>query len=194
MHILAIALLLFSLSASAQSRAFDVKGVALGATLQEAEKALGKPLSCGETASEFRKHDDISTTFCTYRPPGGLPGQAQDSFAGFNTTIHYWLIDNHVVKIHFSSIPSMKFEETIPVLSSKYGTESISSVGVLKNRMGAQFENKRARWESSRGDVLLYQKYGSNLDYSSLEFYSPEGWRILQQNARAEDARAKGDL
>lgn len=177
------------------SDAFDVKGVVLGMSEQDAAAVVGPTFYCDKLAEGFGSSDTLTERICKQRRADPLA--LEDSFAGVPTTITYWSHEGAIGMISMGALRSGDFDQMVAAMRSKYGDPVITE-GSVQNRMGASFPASVAEWKSARGDVIVFQQQSDNpgvrLGIARLAFYSPSYWQALTAHRAAKDASARDDM
>jgi hypothetical protein len=89
-----------------------------------------------------------------------------------------------VDRIHLTLSPDA-FEIVAPELIDKFGKPTSTSHTVVQNRLGAKFPQTVYLWSAKDGTEVLYSKYTSSLDESSL-YFSTKADRELMRGSEKE--------
>jgi hypothetical protein len=151
---------------------FDFKGIELGAptTTEQVRQKLG--VTCGKGAAEMQVCNGYVTVA---REPADL-----------NLVIG---VHGVVQRMHLTLSPDA-FEVVAPELIGKFGNPTNTDRRKVQNRMGATFEQVVYLWAAEDGSQVLYSKYASRLDRSSL-YFSTKADRDLLGKSKANRA---GDI
>lgn len=191
----AIALLLLSLPALAQSPPLEFKGIPLG--LSEAhllEKHPGFRCNDNETLGRSCTFSDKGyRAFCqqvTGEPFRACIKQITElrEFGPTNPSMYLAAVRGGVVLRLDILFPSQDFEGVAAALREKYGKPSGAKTEPVTNRMGATFDNRLFEWVRHDGTLRIEQR-GTTIDQSMATIVSPD---FLSQEAtgRAEKAKA----
>lgn len=178
---------------------FAFRGVPLGITVAEFKKAQfpdpkypnSKVLCTGDV--EFKRMRDleappinpdlrrIGVVGCAFYSPTNSRGQffrnAPDlaNIGGYETFYLFAPMDlkdeAHRGRLYLIRIspPSNRFKTVIDAFAERYGKPAMQAKPVIKNRLGAEFEDEIAVWENEQSSVML-QKYFTSITSSLVVF------------------------
>jgi hypothetical protein len=162
---------------------FEIKGVRIGMTEQEAAKVTR---SLGQRKCEKLKDDSYQDARCYV---------FLESFAGKRAAMTYGLLQGRVVSVmvfvnhdHFSVVKD--------ALIAKYGPPTAQETRVYENAFGAKLEGQVLRWSENPDDpnasVVRLDERGPNLNRSTI-FMSSPATNDLQHRFKTEKSRQRAD-
>lgn len=131
----------------------EIKGIALGASLDNVKAAQISP-ACG---------DDNYSKFVTCTFVSTLGGANAD----FVVTIR----DNHVTEIAVSNIDPDGFAGVESALRKKFGKPGMDRGGYVTNALGARFDDRTLVWKG-RGWQLQAKKRAGKVNESTVQLFS----------------------
>jgi hypothetical protein len=165
-------LILAILLACSQTFAFDFKGVAVGrsATASDIKEKLG--VNCGEGYENMQVcNGDVTIAHAP---------------AAMNLVIS----PKGIVERIALTISPDAFDEIAPELVRKFGKPTTITRSTVQNRMGAKYPQIRYLWAAKDGAEVLYIKYASTLDRSTLNFST----KADRTRLKKESIDRKGDM
>lgn len=159
---------------------YSVKGVALGMTEAEALAALGAAGKCGEAYDYTRDQGigfDEMAKRVAERKAAGIAARnflcrkedgvqfvgGRDSFAERSARIRYNGTDYRISQITVEELAPHDFDYLVGVLTTKFGEPQIE-VEPIQTRVGADYENRIARWNGGSKHAELIKFHGTVKD------------------------------
>lgn len=171
--------------------------VAMGSVAYAAEEAVGfKGINLGSDISEMGKdsryecHPDPNNAW--HDSACRLNSKEKETIAGSpisSPTLDYFANKLWQISIRFDSDD---FQTVIDSLKTKYGKGKITKEKV-QNKLGATFVNEIVTWKKGTSNIVA-KKFASNLDKSSLRFYTDSGNSISKSRWKAKDSSQAKDL
>ena len=143
--------------AYAADEAVGFKGINLGSDISEMEKD-----------SRYKCHPDPNNAW--HDSACRLDSKEKETIAGSpisSPTLDYFANKLWQISIRFDSDD---FQTVIDSLKTKYGKGKITKEKV-QNKLGATFVNEIVTWKKGTSNIVA-KKFASNLDKSSLRFYT----------------------
>jgi len=170
----------------------DFKGTALGVSEQDF-KAKHSRYRCRDTGEKFRALSDRTcTVFGKPDKPFQGPKDPEGTFASVPADVFVSFYDDRLHRITVNIFAS-HFGTALQALNARYGTPDSIDKPIVKNRMGAEFENVIAVWK--RGDISLkIEKYGYNLDTTTVSFATGWGSEEFKKRRGQDSTKAAGDI
>lgn len=172
-----VALLHFSL-AYAQGPSFDFKGIAL------------------KSSSSVIKND---SRFRCNEPKDKMYDQICFMNSSASETIAAAPIKSLMLLYYYDQLESIYitvnekyFGDVVSALNEKYGTVE-PKTEIVRNRIGNSFEN-RIYWWGKNGATLKADRYGSDLETSSVTFRTDFSLEEFKRRKQAADKKKAGDL
>lgn len=192
LRLLAIACAFLINSVLAADQQIDFKGTALGASEQDFAAKHAR-YRCSDTEPKFRSLSD-RTCFILGKPDKSFqdPKDRDGTFAGVPANIFANFYDNRLHRISVSLFAS-EFGRVLKALNERYGTPDSFETPVVKNRMGAEFQNAVAVWKRD-GVSLKAEKYGSDLSTSSVSYTTDWGSEESKKRRGQDSKKAAGDI
>lgn len=167
--------------AYAAEEAVGFKGINLGADISEMEKD-----------SRYKCHPDPNNPW--HDSACSLNYKEKETIAGASIISPSPSLDYFANKLWQISIrfDSDDFQTVIDSLTTKYGKGKITKEKV-QNKLGATFVNEIVTWKKGTSNIVA-KKFASNLDKSSLRFYTDSGNSISKSRWKAKDSSKANDL
>lgn len=167
--------------------AFDLKGLRVGMTLDEAKVAIpGAFDKCREGLANQPGWSCYYSVEHAGKPWSNPKIQALETFAG--RPVKSWLILHDGAKLTGVNV-TMKngdFDHVLAALTEKWGKPK-SEASTVHNRMGASFDQLVATW-TDQGNMLRARKRAGSLDEMAVNMTTVEA---MQQRKREADNQAK---
>lgn len=190
--VVAVALLTLPVLSLAAGEDIDFKGVPFGASEQEfAERH--PDFRCNDTDARVRVGGDRSCILF------GKPDRAFESpkhqagtYAGVPANLLVRFYENRLASVTAFIFPA-HFDIVLKALSERYGKPDTFETPIVKNRMGAEFQNMKAVW--TRHDVILRaDKYASSITEGSVSYATTWGMAEFQKRRGQSTKKGAGDL
>jgi hypothetical protein len=187
-----VALLIVPVLSLAAGEDIDFKGVPFGASEQEFT-AKHPDFRCSETDARFRVGGDRGCSLFG-KPDRAHKGPKHEAgtYAGVPANIMARFYEDRLTSISVT-IFSSHFDSVVKALTERYGKPDSLETPIVKNRMGAEFQNVKAQWK--RGDVILgAEKYGSSVTDGRVSYLTNWGLAEFQKRSGQGVKKGAGDL
>ncbi len=178
------AFLLAALPCLALAEPISLKGLAPGMTkdqMRQAHDSLGGGCMRPERDPTVDEVCGYSTKYHK-----GIP--ALHTLAGVDVDQWTILLKDGVVHTIIVTLPADKFDAVEAATIERWGKPKSRSVGTVKNRMGASFDQVQADWVSD-GTFLRAMKRGGKVDQASF-YLTTERGMAERDKARKDQAKA----
>lgn len=192
--VISAATLLCAYSALAQSQPLEFKGVPLGATEADLHAKFPGAFECSANPrlgySCVRSNYFWESAVCK-KLGGGVCSEMEQELFEFGPTkpslYAMQIRDAKIVRISIL-LHTRYFVDLAAALVAKYGPATADETESVKNRMGAEFANRRLAWKRPDGTMLLKQR-ATDINTSSLTMFA-EGVAEADAQERSEKAKA----
>jgi len=163
------------------------KGVLFGVS-ETAFTEKNPGFRCRTTDIRFKASSDRNCT--VYGKPEHnyqRPKLEAGTFAGVAANIDAAFFEDKLASVHVY-VFATDFEDVLRALLDRFGKPDSLENMIVKNRMGAEFQNVVALWK--RGDVILKaERFGSDLTESLVSYQTT--WGIEEFKKRRDPQRGK---
>lgn len=174
-------------------RIFSLKGIVPGMTLVELRTALKKELKDPELELKQTVSEPHRSEYDLYDSLHPEPSFRTTTFANVYCRPVFRFVKAPDGKLRLYTMQTMFYSEDWDqmreALVAKFGQPTSISSESVQNRMGAQFENDSALWESDASSLLI-QKYCGDVD-SSVLVLNHNQFRKLAEQQKSENRDVK---
>lgn len=185
--------------ALAQAPPLEFKGVPLGAT--EAQLLEKYPAFHCRDDEKFGRlctfHYESYGYFCQSKTEEPFQAcirqrQALQEFGPTNPTMYIAKVRHSTVQSVDIMFPADDFRAVAAALAEKYGRPTREGSGVVKNRMGAAFDNRTVEWTRRDGKLRIEQR-GSSIVESVVSMTTPkfQGTEATEISGKTKAAASK---
>lgn len=183
MNIWSVALVMLVLARAAGAEPMELKGITIGMPSSDVAAKYPK-LFCFNMESGNRVCGD----FRSDRSPSPLHHPELETFGGEKIKGFYVTMRDGVVSNVRVRLDTNRYLPVTTALAAKYGAPAAKENSVVKNRMGAEFDQEEQTWKAG-DERIIAKRRGSNLTEMEVSLIS-ETQRLRQIEEMKEKAKA----